>query len=131
MRTRGNSGGVNESAPLWSNTNTGVAFADGANVTAQLSESYDNYDMLRIYYYKSTADRNTVMVQDIDPFVLDANSAYRYTIGNSYGARNITYNNAQHTAITISQCFQLYYRALDNTQVIPIKITGLKNVKTW
>ena len=130
MLTQMNAGKANviESAPLWENPNTSVAFASGAKVSVPLAESYDNYDMLRFYYYNSTASQSVIMIEDIDPSIFDSAYTYRYVIGNNYGGRNIMYGNSQHTSVDISQCFQLFYNNIDNTQIIPIKITGLKNV---
>ena len=127
VRAQSGGGGMQET-DLWTNSNPSSAMGSSQSPTTQisLSKSYDNFDMLRIYYYKSTTDRTVSYIQDIDASVLDTGGMVRYVFGVTTRVRFVMSPNAAHTTVAIGRAYGVNESLSSYTDVIPYKICGIK-----
>lgn len=125
----GKGGGATETL-LWTNPNpsSDMGSSGSVNTVITLSESYDNYDMLRIKFKNLKTDATANLTMDIDPSVLDASGNVRYFMGGTLKVRHIMLPNAQHTTLTFGAAYTINSAAgASFDAAIPAYIYGIKN----
>ena len=125
----GGGGGGETETTLWENT--AESYASFSSTTVTLSDNYDNYEKLRIYYrwQGNSASTETSITLPTANFKYDVSQAVVFIGGyysGSFYARSIRSESRSYkNKLSIGNAYKLNSTATSNGMGVPIKITGI------
>lgn len=127
MRPQENWGGMRETV-LWTNPAPTSTFTNG-NVT--LSDSIANYDYIRFYCRGSTSiSTESSVMMPVSDFYLSGGSTNKFKASvdftTSSGRFDRCFSRVNDTTVEIPPAYQVNNAAINNTLLIPLRITGIK-----
>lgn len=131
VRSGNSGGGAMSETTLWTNPNPTSAMAQGA--TIPLSQAYTDFDYIKIVYRLSTSNATEgSVIYPKDDVTASVSAAAERRMGiqayltNNYARIIYRPDNVTTNSFTISNARQLQGSGTSTSNLIPIKVIGLK-----